>query len=110
MTNQQAQILAAFNALSADEKNTTLATLRTVTTSKTPLVIGEIAVGDTVTVLADSEWVNKDYWGMSFTVVKVAKKHFYLANPKNAAKCLWPLHSEVVKVVKKTEEEITTSV
>ena len=103
MTNEQAQILAAFNALSADEKNTTLTTLRTVTTSKTPLVVGEIAVGDVVTVMADSEWVKKEFWGKSFTVVKVAKKHFYLADPKNPAKCLWPLHSEVVKVTKTPE-------
>jgi hypothetical protein len=56
-----------------------------------------INVGDTVRV-TESKFVAKKYWGMSFTVAKVSKKHTWLLNPAQPAKNLWPLNEEVVKV------------
>ena len=58
----------------------------------------QINVGDTV-MITSSKFVAKKYWGKSFTVSKVSKKHTWLVNPEKTEKNLWPLNEEVVKVV-----------
>jgi hypothetical protein len=110
-----AQITAAFTALPSDEKKNMLDMLTLSARnaakeiSKASGITTQVKVGDQVTVTS-STFVAKKYWGKTFTVTKIAPTHFWLFNPEQPEKNLWPLHGDVKKVeVEAVEEEITTA-
>ena len=103
MSNTIAQITAAFTALPSDEKKNMLDMLTLSARnaakeiSKASGISTVVKVGDQVTVTS-STFVAKKYWGQTFTVTKVAPTHFWLFNPEQPEKNLWPLHGDVKKV------------
>lgn len=103
MENIQAQITSAFSALPSDEKKNMLDMLTLSARnaakeiSKASGISTAVKVGDQVTITS-STFVAKKYWGQSFTVTKVAPTHFWLFNPEQPEKNLWPLHGDVKKV------------
>ena len=109
MNEIQAKIVVSFNALSDEEKNSTVKILtdssRSGSKKKAELsgIASQVKVGDTV-MITSSTFVAKKYWGKEFTVVKVAPAHFWLLNPEKTEKNLWPLHGEVQLVVKPQDE------
>ena len=107
MTPTQAQILAVFKDMltnDPEEAHGMLDILKSELTQNAkragashsnPDVTG-VKVGDWIKIKdGASAYMPKKHWGKFFKIKKLADKHYYLYNPENLDKDLWPFFDDI---------------